>query len=352
MEIEKLKRELLHTNLDYLDKINIPDNNFGIEIEFAGALFIEIKDKLDEILGYTPESLEQINEIKKKKEKYEYWRLVKEPTVQENEYEKLKGGEINSPIMKNEKKYWQELEQVCEMLRERENITISDKCGIHIHTDMGIFKVLQEYKNLLKIYIVYEDIINRFAYGVDNKPRKTLLKYAKPFGGNIDTVKFLKKIDNIETEKDLLELIRSEEFVYSINSIRDPEYKSLKNYGINLINIIKKEVPTDEIGKNKIKTIEKKIYKSTLNTKIIQNYARFDFCLLDYCKIENFDSEFIDYKIKNFKPICINDSLKEQPEKADEFFNKICKDELDRLKLLKQYYKVYNEFDIEKSIHL
>ena len=38
MEIEKLKKNL-NINLEYLDKINIPDYEFGLEIEFAEALY-------------------------------------------------------------------------------------------------------------------------------------------------------------------------------------------------------------------------------------------------------------------------------------------------------------------------
>ena len=75
-------------------------------------------------------------------------------------------------------------------------------------------------------------------------------------------------------------------------------------------------------------------------------------CLLNYCKNENFDTDYIDYLAKNYEPIYINDSLKEKETKANKFFSEICKNELDRLKLLKQYYKIYNENDIEKSIHL
>ena len=74
--------------------------------------------------------------------------------------------------------------------------------------------------------------------------------------------------------------------------------------------------------------------------------------LLPYLLVTFLILEFIEHKLKQYKPFYINDSVKENPKKAEEFFKLICKDELDRLKLLKQYYKIYNEFDIEKTLHL
>lgn len=329
------KNILKEINLDYLYKINIPDYKFGIEIEFAGAIFNEVNNKLDEILGYTTTDILKKKKIDEEKARYEKWRLVNDGSVQQNAYHRAKkGGEINSPIMNNEKKYWQELKKVCEMLRKREYIRISDKCAVHIHTNMDILNEVQEYKNLVKLFITNEDIIYKFGYGEIDCPRETLLNFAKPFSAeyNLPPEEILKKLEEVETKEQLIKLLRYE-----------------RKYGLNLVNIIKKPINKDDIVKP---TIELRIFNGTLNEKIIQNEVLFNMCLLNYCKNENFDTEYIDYLAKNYEPIYINDSLKEKETKANKFFSEICKNELDRLKLLKQYYKIYNENDIEKSIHL
>ena len=331
-----MERNILkEINLDYLYKINMPDNRFGIEIEFAGALFRDVEKKLNELFEYETQDSEKRKEIEEEKIHYEKWNLVDDSTVQENNYFLAKkGGEINTPIMRNRKKYWQELEQVCKMLRKREYIRISDSCAVHIHTETEIFKELQEFKNLLKLFITNEDIIYRFGYGEKDTPRESLLRFAKPFSSNyyLPPTEILKNLDAVETKEDLVKLLRYE-----------------RKYGLNLRNIINNElIPR----KNKTRTIELRIFNGTLNENIIQNELLFNMCLLDYCKTENFDTEFIDYQVKNYEPIYINESLKIKEEKADRFFYEICKNELNRLKLLKQYYKEYNEFDIEKSIHL
>lgn len=329
------RKELLDINIDYLDKINIPDYKFGIEIEFAGAVYKDVEHKLDEILKYESNTLEELRQIEKDKEEFKKWRLVNDGSVQSNAWHRAKkGGEINSPIIRDRKKAWNELKKVCKMLRTREYIKISENCSIHIHTERDIYSDLEELKNLLKLWIVYEDIIYRFGYGETDIYRPALLNYAKPLSSSfvITTDEMLKKLEDIETKRDLLRLVSYE-----------------RKYGLNLTNVTKEPLRKDDIIKP---TIEVRIYNGTLNENIIQNNVRFNMNLLNYCKKENFDNEFIEYRIKKFKRNFINDSIFENPEKADELSKLLFKDELDRLKFLKQYYKIYNQNDIEKSIHL
>lgn len=333
MEMER--KELLDINIDYLDKINIPNYKFGIEIEFAGAIYKKVMSLLDEILGYDVDTIEKIRKLEKEKENYEKWRLIDDCTVQDNKHHQAKkGGEINSPIITNEKERWQELKLICEMLRTREYIRTDERCGIHIHTEKTIYDDIEEYKNLVKLWILYEDIIYRFGYGEKNAPRENLLRFARPFSFefNLPPEEILKGLNTVETKRDLVKLLRTD-----------------KKYGLNLTRILDETKNLDVLRKP---TIEIRIYNGTLNENIIQNDVRFNMKLLEYCKKENFDKEFIEYKLKQYEPFYINDSVKEKPEKAEEFFKMICKDELDRLKLLKQYYKIYNENDIEKTLHL
>ena len=329
------RKELLNINLDYLDKINIPDYKFGLEIEFSGALYHKVRILLDEILGYDRETIEEIRKVETEKENYEKWRLVDDCTVQDNKHHQAKkGGEINSPIITNEKERWQELKLICEMLKSREYIRTDERCGIHIHTEKTIYDDIEEYKNLLKLWILYEDIIYRFGYGEKNAPRENLLRFARPFSFefNLPPEEILKGLNTVETKRDLVKLLKCD-----------------KKYGLNLTRILDETKNLDVLKKP---TIEIRIYNGTLNENIIQNDVRFNMKLLEYCKKENFDKDFVEYKLEEYKTFYINDSVKENAEKAEEFFKLICKDELDRLKLLKQYYKIYNENDIEKTLHL
>ena len=175
-----MKEELKKINLKYQDEINIPNNSFGIEIEFAGASYNKVERELKKIFYYNEPVEYWMDSRKSKIEKYNTWKLVKEATVQKRiTFEEYTGGEINSPILKNNKKSWQELKQICEFLRNFENITIDDNCALHIHTDRKILPSLEEIKNLLKLWVVYEPIIYKFSYGEINAPRKMIYRYAK-----------------------------------------------------------------------------------------------------------------------------------------------------------------------------
>lgn len=318
--------DLKNVNFMYKDQINIFDIPFGIEIEFANADFNVVKGKLEQLFGYEPTKIKWDSKNKYIIDRYKKWSLKNDATVQthtkENIFLKF-GGEITSPIMSNEKKCWQELKLVCDMLKQIDTVKINGNCSIHIHTDKHIFKNIQEYINLLKLWMVYEDVIYRFSYGEIDTPRMLITRYAQPIGYYI--YERLAKLNRIETEKQLLQLLHYE-----------------RKYGINLTNI----------DRNEKKTVEIRTYNGTLNEKIIQNDVLFNINFLNYSKEENFDKEFINYKVKKYKAIFLGESVKENTDKAIEFSKLIFKNELEQLYFLKQYFKEYSKDDVEKTYHL
>lgn len=314
------KEELKNLKFIYEDKINVPENPFGIEIEFERAPYSQIEKDLMELFNY--EYVPKPKWSPETKKDYTKWQIGRDATVEtksmENMYEKF-GGEIKTPIMTNEKKYWTELKQVCELLKSNPRTKITENCSIHIHADKKIYTNIEEYKNLLKLIMVYEDIIYKFSYGEKNTPRELIFKFAKPMSHKIYGI--LDKLETIETEQQLVKLLDYE-----------------RKYEFNFNNIISEEK----------KTIEKRTSNGTLNEKIIQNDVRFTLNLLKYAKTENFDKKFINYKIKNFEPLIINQSLNEIPKKAKELADMIYEKEMDKLMFFKQYYKSYTPDDIEK----
>lgn len=318
--------ELKDIKLEYKDKINIPDVPFGIEIEFAGAPFNNVKNDLEDLLGYNPVRIEWNDKIKEIKDKNQKWTLKNDATVQDilNDFYRTKvGGEVNSPIMKNEKQYWQELKLVCDTLSKSKDMKISRDCSVHIHTSKTIYKSIQEYKNLLKLIMLYEDIAYKICFGESNVIRTLLTRYAKPLSVHI--YKSLNELERMETEKDVVIFVRYE-----------------RKHSFNFRNLTNKEKTT----------IENRMGNPTLNENIIQNYVLFTMNFLNYAKEENFDTEFINHKIKKFEPIFLYQSLNDNQKKAEELIKLITKDKLDRLYLLKQYLKAFNEHDIEKTFHL
>ena len=315
------KRELKELNLEYLEKIDAPNFPFGIEIEFEKALYSKVEYELYKLFP-TKISLELWKNSKKKPD-YGKWALALDASVQEYlGYGKYEGGEINSPILHNNKKSWIELKQVCEMLKQIENLKITGNCGLHIHVDKKSLPTTKEKINLLKMYIVYEDIINKFSYGLKNEPRILLYKFARPFGQDPKIMEIINELDKIETDEELTKL-----------------FKKDRRYGLNVINIVNNDKPT----------LEKRVSNGTTNKRIIQNDVRMTLNLFNYARKENFDEEYINYKLKNYEPIFLNKSIFDDEEKASDFANRIYKNELSKQYFYKQYYKEYNDYDIEKT---
>lgn len=327
MEIKKIKEKTKELSFNYMDKLDIKKiTPFGIEIEFAGANFLIVKEKLKEIFGYEPTKPEWYHCSSFTEGAYDKWILKNDGTVQTREIDNIYakyGGEITSPIFSNKKNEWQELKILCNTLKKTERIEINGNCSIHIHTSKTIYEIVKEYVNLLKLEMLYEDVVLRFCYGEVDTPRKLLTRYAKPMSYII--YEKLEQLEKVETEEQLIKVLGYD-----------------RKYGLNLTNI----------PNNKKRTIERRSNNGTLNANIIQNEVWFNETYLEYAKTENFDEEFINYMIKSYEPLYINESLKEKPQKAIEFADRIYKDEIGKLYFLKQYFKTYNENDIVKTYHL
>lgn len=320
--MEKIK-ELKNIDFVYEKTINIPDNRFGIELEFSNTSHEAVKKELNMLFGYC-DIVEYWPGKKRIIEEYDKWKIVKEGTVQKTVNDILLGGEINSPILTNTEKNWNDIKLVCNMLNRQENIKINDHCALHIHTEKTILKTLKEYINLVKLWILYEDIIYRFGYGEKDSPRYSLGLFARPYGQEPDIKEKIKTLNEIETIQELISVFPS------------------RRFGLNISNLTKDYKPT----------IEKRNSNGSLNSKIIQNEIRFTLNLINYAKEKNFDEEFINYKLERYEPIFLNESIKIKPKKANELKNMIYNDEIGKLYFLKQYYKAYSDNDIEKSIHL
>ena len=82
--------------------------------------------------------------------------------------------------MKDKKKYWKELREVCEFLSKRKADTLHNAGG-HIHVGAcTLGDDLDAWKNFIKLYTVYEHILSRFFYGDKFTARKHILEFAEP----------------------------------------------------------------------------------------------------------------------------------------------------------------------------
>lgn len=290
----------------YKYKLDIDKNiTFGTEIEFENASFDDIKTELDNNSDLAS------------------WHLVHDYTVECKHNELIYGGEVVSPILTDTKQTWIQLKKVCTLIKNNIGLT-NDKAGAHIHIGLNIFdKKVQNIFHFLKIWIVYEHIIYHFAYGEKNYPRKTLLEYASPIA-----YRLFECIPEINSKEYYFQ-----EIIDYICDISDMSMSLANGFSFsNGSNMLEKK-----------DTIEIRCPNGTLNEQVWQNNISFFVKLLLYSCSSNFDDEFMNYKLKQYKYMYIDNYQNIYLNDALELMNFLYTKEEDKLSFLKQYLKINRE---------
>lgn len=323
IDIKKYKQELTQLKGEYQSKIILPKPiTFGTEIEFVGANLTDVYKFLEEEFG--PISCVG----------YKTWQVKTDLSVtKEDKIEKKKyGGEVVSPILKNDEKSWEELSRAFLGCLKIENFRFDDKCAFHVHYGKNNFNNKKFITNLFKAYMIFEDIIFRTCYGETNKRRPDLVHHATLTSYYI----YNRLKDNFTNEEKVEEFLK--------------EYANEREFGLNLMNYIYRMF-ADKY------TVEIRCSNHLKSRFLMQNTIRILALFLLYCDSKDFDDEFMDFYIEHsFKPKTLNEYEEENFEKAMLFGQIFIKNDLDRLYFMKQYLKCYQESDIienpQKKIQL
>ena len=159
LDLQELLVSIEKFDLQYRDTLSLPnDVTFGTEIEYE-VMDWHIVDKFID-------------------DNYSDWESKDDGSLNS-------GGEISSPILRDNLKSWNQLKEICDFLK-REKAKADDMAGGHIHIGANVVgSNVEKWKKFIKFYIVYESIIFRFAYGDKVKARKKLKKYAPPIADRL-----------------------------------------------------------------------------------------------------------------------------------------------------------------------
>jgi len=241
------------------------------------------------------------------------------------------GGEINSRILHDDKKCWEELSKVCKYLKSKKASTTGNAGG-HIHIGAHTLgSNINAWRKFIKTYAAYENIIYRFVYGDKVNARKKMYDYATPIAVNIKESLFL--INKIKDMQDLKCALPTRTRFQAINFdnvlFKTPEEKKLKN------------------------TVEFRAPNATIEEVIWQNNVNLFAKLIMACKRNDFDEDFIDRKLNKIgglkSTLLIYDEmdLKNALEFADLIFDK----NIDKVYFLRQYIKNFEiTYDLEYSV--
>lgn len=324
--------------LKYKPKIGLSKKiKFGIEIEALGTDFIrKMRDKKN-IYYYNGYPASKPKDIYGK----DRWILYREDTLYDESGKKIKppidkieemfyngiinyqdyedlrfsmcnGGEIASPILKDDLKSWKEIEKMLTYMKKNiPDLRVNESCSTHTHFDIEIFDGNPE---LLYSFIILlaenENVLTRFYFGEYINLRKITNEWANPIK---PLIRF--GLDFKMDKSSYYSLIRSiylgspkmKEYSFDFWEIYNSYYNYLSN------------------------TFENRLPNGTLSPEIIQNNIMLMGFLMQYVANGKYD---VERGIYNIRKMDNNPNIENPLKVADMLPN-------DNLKLdfLTQYYK-------------
>lgn len=274
--------------IEYLKLLNINKNyTFGVEIEYKDIYEYIVKKFV--------------------KKEFQNWDSAFELNIQV-------GGEVRSPILTDKVKYWKELKEICNFIKENK---ASMDTGGHIHIGTQILgNSINSWKNFIYLYTIFEDVIYHFSNGDIINGRISQTTCAGPMA--IDLAKNYDFIKNSDFDDLLLYLKKLDRFK-----------------GVNFRNI-------DIENLNKFKdrnTIEFRMPNGTYKKEIWQNNIYFFIKFLETSK-KDFDQDLIDFNINKIANLeNYYDYYKLNYNKAIKLADLIFDNNYDKARFLKQYVK-------------
>lgn len=305
-KFKELVEELNSTKFELRDTLNISDTEtFGIEVEFEN---VNLKD------------------IKYNKG----WKVTKDDSVTTEELGVEKGGEVSSPILKDDVLCWQNIDKLCKYLSKKGAVA-TPKTGGHIHIGSQILKDDPDnIRKFFKQWEYFENIIYLFSSGKDNTSRPSIKTQANMISEKLNRIRNSKYgYSKYNSYYDWIHFFRK----YSLGKFCGVNFKNYKGYEEDIDNTIEIRCPNG--------TIDSTIWQNNINffTKFIQN-----------CTNKNFDEEYIDYLLRYKNPDEYNFISTNiiDVDKAIELADFIFEDRIDKIMFLKQYLKMF-ETEPEKQ---
>ncbi len=241
------------------------------------------------------------------------------------------GGEIISPILKDDNYCWRQVKEICEYLKKHSKI--KGYAAGHIHIGANILnEEAQKLYHFLCLWMVYENIIFRFCYGEYLTPRKKIMEFAMPIADLLGSEYDL-YYEMMQKDESIKDLFREIYKLLHNNSNR----KIYRNEAVNFTNLY------DFHTVGEMNTIEFRCPNGTTNPVIWQNNVNL-FANILTNGVGNLYQEDIVLKRKelngrSYKDISSYNEI--YLEQALEFCDLVFLHNIDKVYFLKQYLKNY-----------
>ena len=281
--------------LDLRDELNLDKKTtFGLEIEFEDTK-IDVIDK----------AMEQDEDIYK-------WILKYEASL-------YNGAEINSPVLTDTKKNWEELDKICEMLKKY--ATIGSRAGGHIHIGTQIIgENPTAWQNFIKLWATYENILFRFLDGEYLTTRPGIREFARPVAWTFLNNYLCNQKTGYKNTIDVLRALRITR--YQAVNFNKTELLSPDKYRID-------------------NTVEFRSPNGSLDSVVWQNNVNTIVKLLEYSKSISYDDDKVERRLEHVKRYLENLELYDEIyiSQALELSDMLFNNNLDKVYFLKQYFK-------------
>ena len=264
-------REGIDVEYEYENVLNGNDLTFGIELEFVGGNPDAIARELyrEGICAYPERVRYHAPSVEGK------WKLERDGSVSDGSG----GGELVSPILKDNPETWRQIERICE-IANRYGARIDQRCGGHVHIGMEpLDTARQRWRRFFKIMSGYEECVYRAAGGDLGRMRSNSDNdYARRFRERAEFG--INHRVSLNNEYDVRNLTRA---VSGHN----------RYYGVNLTNI----------SDNRRDTVEFRYFNGSLNPKQIQANVKLSAGIMTAArKCRTKDINSIDYQVsESFK---------------------------------------------------
>ena len=302
MTEKEYKNRLKDKIIIYRDILNLPSYiTFGIEIEYENVALKKITD----ILNYEKISNRFLCGWNNKRE-YDI--------LEYNRNGEEVNGEIISSIFTDEKRTWQSLKDILELIKDNQGV-VTEKCGGHVNIGSHILgKNVIYWRNFFLLWLLYEEEIYKFSTGEFIEIRN-------------DNDLLFQKISSELVIDNILNTSNKKLYLSNVTeSILD------KFHDVYINKPVEKEIRLGNL-------IEFRLPNGTLEEAIWQNDINFFSNFLLTCK-EDLDVERILYKIKN------------KDHNSIELSNLIFKNQIDKDNFLIQTLKTNKIYKKELPKHI
>ena len=289
--------QILNFDLSYRDKLGLSDNNtFGVEIEFERYNYLLVSSYL--------------------KRNISGWCCVEDGSL-------VNGGEVNSSILRDDISSWRDVSNVCYFLK-RHYVDTLHNAGGHVHVGGHILgSDCDKWRNFIKLYVAYENVLFRFFYGDKVSGRKRILRFAPPIGDFL-----CQRLDTFNHVRDISSFLVNLPY---------GKYQSVAFFHLDFASI-------DEVKEGN--TLEFRMPNGTVEEVIWQNYVNTCVKMMIAYEKGLVDEEFLDYKIKNERVSSIHDfCLYPEVDLAGvlEFVDMVFDNDLDKVYFLRQYFRNFED---------